>query len=67
MFVSSGEHDQMQHFTVSDLFLDCLPMSHKQDARLICVNGNIRHYLKYYIIYLALISYCFAVRQFYYL
>ena len=34
---NSGEPDQTPLFAASDLFLHCLPMSHKKDARLIQV------------------------------
>ena len=34
---NSGDPDQTPHFVVSDLGLDYLPMSHKKDARHICV------------------------------
>ena len=30
-------NDQTPHYAVSDLYLHCLPMSHKNDARLIWV------------------------------
>ena len=36
--MNSGDPDQMPHYLVSDLGLRCLPMSHKKDVRLICVN-----------------------------
>ena len=37
MLANSGDPDQTPHCAASDLGLDCLPMSHKKDARLIWV------------------------------
>ena len=31
---NSGEPDQMLHFAASDLVLHCLPLFHKEDAKL---------------------------------
>ena len=36
----SREPDQKLRSTASDLSLHCLPMSHKKDANLICVNNT---------------------------
>ena len=36
--VETGDPDQMLHNAASDLGLYCLHVSHKKDARLICVN-----------------------------
>ena len=38
LFSNSGEPDQTPHHAASDLVFHCLPMSHKRDVRLICVN-----------------------------
>ena len=38
---NSGEPDQTPSSAGSDLVLHCLPMSHKNDARLILVNSRI--------------------------
>ena len=35
--VNIEDPDQTTHYVVSDLDLHCLPMSHKKDARLLCV------------------------------
>ena len=37
MLTNSGDHDQMPHSVASDLGLHYLPLSHKKDARHICV------------------------------
>ena len=39
--VNSGDPDQTLHYGSPDLGLHCLPMSHKKDARHICVNNEI--------------------------
>ena len=42
---NSGDPDQKLHFVASDLGLHCLPMSHKEDTRLIWVKIYFNHYL----------------------
>ena len=38
-FKKYADPDQTPHSAASDLGLHCLPMSHKKDARLICVKA----------------------------
>ena len=42
--------DKMTHYAVSDLGLQCLPMSHKEDARLICAKKGKKRTKVIYII-----------------
>ena len=39
LLANSGDPDQPSHYVASDLSLHCLPMSHKNDDRLILVNA----------------------------
>ena len=45
MYANSEDPDQMQRSAVSNLGLHCLPMSHKNDARLIWVKAKKRIHL----------------------
>ena len=40
MLANSEDPDQTSCFTMSDLGLHCLPMSHEKDAMLICVKSG---------------------------
>ena len=50
---NSGDPDQMPRYAASDLGLQCVPMSHKKDARLIWVI-SLRRDLSLRILFLAM-------------
>ena len=46
MLTNSEDPDQTLHYAVSDQGLHCSHMSHKKDARLIWINGELCRYWK---------------------